>query len=163
VERIYLPELGIEKSRSRLIGALDEGVGQISYVGHAGLTVWAEEGLLTSADVDQLAASGREPVVTMMTCLAGHFGLPWFPGLGEALVRKDQGGAVAVWAPTGLSRHDQAVTLAEGYYAAAFGQAPLRLGDAVAAGRRAYRTAGGPAYSLETYPLLGDPAMWLVP
>ena len=72
-----------------------------------------------------------------MTCLAGDFAFPGYPGLAETLVRRGTGGAAAAWAPTGLSVNDHAVRLAERFYTAAFGE---RRG--AGRGRRPRRAAG---------------------
>ena len=82
----------------------------MTYVGHGGYDVLADEGLLWNDDVEQLAQRDRPTVLTAMTCLANHFALPGYPGLGELLVRRDVGGAAAVWGPTGLSQNELAVS-----------------------------------------------------
>jgi hypothetical protein len=159
-ERIDVDSLGAPAVRASLLAALGEGAGTVSYVGHGGYDVLADEGLLRNEDVEVLSNADHPTLVTAMTCLANHFALPGFPGLGETLVRKDEGGAAAVWAPTGLSENELAVSLAEGYYAAA-ADPEARIGDAIAAARRAYRAAGWPRYLPSIYVLLGDPAMRL--
>jgi hypothetical protein len=158
-QRIDVGALGGAAARAALLAALDEGVGSLSYVGHGGYDVLADEGLLRSEDVERLQNAGRPMLVTAMTCVASHFALPGYPSLGELLVRKEAGGAAAVWGPTGLSVNEPAVSLAEGYALAASADAEVRLGDAILSARAGYRAAGWPQYLPLIYVLLGDPAM----
>lgn len=163
VTRLYLAQLGQAQTRSGLLSGLSVGSGMVSYVGHAGYDVLADEGLLWSSDVATLTNAGQPTVMTAMTCVANHFALPGYPSLGELLVNKATGGAVAVWGPTGLSENDHAVNLAQGYYTRAFSGATPRLGDAIQATMKAYESTGRPTYELAIHALLGDPALWLPP
>src|SRR5262249_5029668 len=157
----YLAQLGVGGTRDALFGALGQGTGFVSYFGHGGYDVLADEGLLRSTDIASLDNAQAPVVMTAMTCLAGDFSLPGYPGLAEDLLRKETGAAARVGAPTGMSEHTFAIPLAEGFYSSVFqGRAP-RLGDAVVAGHRAYAQHGGPVYMIWIYTLLGDPAMRL--
>ena len=156
-ERIDIGRQGAAAARAALLAGLDEGAGRVVYVGHGGYDILAEEGLLRSEDVGALQ-NDHPTLLLAMTCLVNHFALPGYPSLGERLVRKDVGGAVAVWGPTGLSVNELAVSLAGRYMNAA--AAPnARLGDAIAEATSAYRAADLPAYMPLIYVLLGDPAM----
>jgi hypothetical protein len=161
VERIYLGSMGIAEARTRLIDGINAGAGAVSFVGHGGYDTFTDEGLLTQADVDGLVNLDKPTVLTALTCIGADFSWPGYPSLGDLLVRKAEGGAVAVWAPTGLSKNDAAVALGERYYAAAFGSDRVRIGDAIKRSMKAYEQAGLPAYMLSIYTLLGDPAMWV--
>jgi len=157
----YLSGLGLDGTRDALFGAIGQGTGFVSYFGHGGYDVLADEGLLRSSEIDALNNTGAPTVMTAMTCIVGDFSLPGYPSLAENMVRKETGGAVAVWAPTGMSENQLAIPLAEGFYSSLFGGSAHRLGDAVVAGRKAYLSHGGPSYMLWIYTLLGDPAMRL--
>ena len=63
----------------------------------------ASEPLLGMADVASLTNQERLPVVTSLTCYVSLFWLPGLDSLGEELVLHPDGGAIAVWAPTGWS------------------------------------------------------------
>jgi len=160
-ERIYLSELPVAAARERLLSAVNEGAGMISYVGHAGYDILADERLLTSADVTGLANHELPTVLTAMTCIAGDFALPFIDSVAEELVRKPEGGAAAAWAPTWMSENDHAVYLAERYYAAVFGGRSSTIGEAITTAMREYEQTSRPQYMLHTYTLLGDPAMRL--
>jgi hypothetical protein len=161
VDRIHLGPLSIGGARAALFSALADGAGLVSYFGHAGYDTLADEGLLTTADVASLGNAAGPTVLTAMTCLAGDFSLPGYPGIGEVLVRSASGGAAAVWAPTGLSVDSLAGVLAEGFYRSVFADRKARVGDAVLAAMRAYEKTRNPPFMLGIYVLLGDPAMRL--
>jgi hypothetical protein len=159
--RAYVSVVGAAQTRSDLIGALNDGVGAVSYVGHAGFDQLADEPLLTSADVASLVNHDRPAVMTAMTCLAGNSALPGYSVIGESLLRQDGGGLAAFFGPSGMSENDLAEPLADAFYSAAFSGRSPRIGDAVNAARRAYRARDLPSYMLAIYNLLGDPAMRL--
>jgi hypothetical protein len=161
VERLYLPLLGASETRRLLLEGLNDGVGMVSYVGHAGYDVLADEGLLWSDDVEQLGNLERPTVLTAMTCSVNDFAQLGYPGLGELLVRKSSGGAVATFGPSGLSENSYAMILAQAYYQAALAGGPVRIGDATYAAMKSYEAIGGPSYMLAIYALLGDPALRL--
>ncbi len=156
-ERIYMSDLTVEAARERLLAALHEGAGMVSYVGHAGYDVLADERLLTSQDVAALDNPDDPTLLTAMTCVAGDFALPFADSLAEELVLKPQGGAAAAWAPTWMSENDHAVFLAERYYGRVFGGTQT-MGEAVTAAMQDYQQTWRPQYMLHIYTLLGDPA-----
>ena len=68
------------------------------------------------------------------------------------------GGAVAVWAPSGLSEHDQARILGEAFYGNAFGSAHRSVGETIARAQRRFARNREDRYLLDIYNLIGDPA-----
>lgn len=79
--------------------------------------------------------------------------------MGELLMKRAGGGAVAVWGPSGLSRNDPAVELGEAFYRAVWQEGSGTLGLAIL---RALRGLDRNLYSQDTlaiYNLLGDPAL----
>jgi hypothetical protein len=115
--------------------------------------------MLMSSDMDSLVNGDMLPVVTAMTCVAGRFAIPGYDSLGELLVVHEGGGAIATWAPTGLSLNDLAVTLDEGFFRAAFEDGEKILGDAVFDALIEYAGTGKEPYMMDIYNLLGDPAL----
>jgi hypothetical protein len=148
-------------ARQALFDALDTGAVFLSYTGHGGVDRMAAEGLLTSADVPALANAGREPVVVAVSCHIGLHALPTFDSLGEHLVRRAQGGAMAVWAPSWLSRHAQARFFGDRVLRQIFQQGEAVLGEAVLHALEAGADLGVDPHLLRTYQLLGDPALEL--
>ena len=95
-----------------------------------------------------------------MTCAVGRFEVPGYEALGAALVIEPDRGAVAVWAPTGLSYNDEARTLNQAFVQAALVSRDRRLlGDAILQGLEAYAGSGYFPFMMRIYNLLGDPAL----
>jgi len=161
IVKVYLSELSPAMARDRLIAGINLGTGIVSYIGHAGYQNLAAEEVLQPQDLGLLTNGTRPTVMTAMTCIVGNYSVPGYPCLSELMVRQQSAGAAAVWSPTGLSQNELAVTLARGFYTAAFGSGNPRIGDAILAASRAYEASGGAPYMLDIYVLLGDPAMRL--
>jgi hypothetical protein len=157
VNRVYLDSLPLAAARGQLMAAIGGGTAFLNYMGHGALDRLSSGGLLTSADVPGLGNNGRLPVLTAMTCTINRFEVPGIPALGEILVKDDQGGAAAVWGPTGLSANGEAKLLAERFYSAG----DARLGDRLLRAIADFRTLGGNPDLPRLYDLLGDPALRL--
>jgi hypothetical protein len=162
-EKIYLSEHNITDARQLVQDGINNGALLLNYIGHAGLDRFAQEGMLMSSDVDSLTNTiGSEfdfPVVTAMTCVAGRFAIPGYDALGELLVLRQGGGAIAAWAPTGLSENDLAVILDESFFRTVFIDEENILGEVVLKALVDYAGTGKPVYMLDIYNLLGDPAL----
>ena len=53
-QTIYLSRLGAETTRTRILEAFDQGASLLSYVGHGGIQLWAQENIFNSSDVSEL-------------------------------------------------------------------------------------------------------------
>jgi hypothetical protein len=160
--KVYLSEqLPIEQARERMFDELEEGTSFLTYVGHGALDRLSAESLLTVADVKSLQNRGRRPIVTAWTCNAGRFDVPGFVSLGEELVLANDGGASAVWAPTGLSDNVQARWLAEEFFQTTFQGTDERLGDSIKRTFERFHARGASKSMLSIYQLLGDPALFI--
>ncbi len=155
---IELDTAGVSAARLALSNRFASGTGFIHYTGHGGLNNWSAKGLLKAADV-QVMANERQPVVVALSCLVGRYEAPAVDSLGELLMRRSQGGAVAVWGPSGLSRTAPAVELGEAFYRAVLQEGSGTLGLAILAARRRVQGDVYTADTLSIYNLLGDPAL----
>lgn len=158
----YRAELGGAGAvQRRILEALSGDLDWLDYAGHGGHDRLGVSGYLRTADVPGLGNAGRRlPVVTAMTCAVGNFAVPGNDPLGEQLVLAADRGAIAVWAPSGLSLDAQAQVLNRQFARRlATAGAGTRLGDLVRESMRAYREEGGQAEFLAIYNLLGDPAL----
>ncbi len=160
VDRVYLAG-DLELSRQMLFESWNLGVGLVNYVGHGSLDSFTNNGLMTAADVQALDNTTAFPFVASMTCMVGRFDVPGFASLGEELVRRADGGAIAVWAPTGLSDHSKAKILNDRLFRAAFHQDDTILGEVIRQSLDAFHASGGPRETLDVFQLLGDPALRL--
>jgi len=111
-------------------------------------------------------------VVSALTCAAGEFAIPGYDSLSELLVMQDctkqtpkplgcafSGGAIATWAPTGLSEAAPALVLGKGFFQGLFGTTKKVLGDAVLAAASYAATNKVSRWMLDIYNILGDPAL----
>lgn len=161
-ERAYLSDAPIAAVRAETFAALGTGLGLMSYIGHGGIDRLAADGILTLGDVPALPPAAVSPVLAALTCTINRFGVPGYLSLGEALVTRAQGGASAVWAPSGLSENPLARQLGDGFLRGAFlSQERMRLGDAVQLSLRQFQAVGGTDEMLRVYTLFGDPALAL--
>ena len=135
----------------------------VNYAGHGSIDTWSEDRLFSSEQIDSLGNNGRQPMMILMSCLLGFFGHPERDAMAEELLLAEDGGAVAVFAPSSLTlSSDQGplnrallkVLLQE--EAPPVGLAVLEAKRSVAAETRGQRDV------IETFTLLGDPALRLV-
>jgi hypothetical protein len=160
VEVLGIGVQGFAATRGGLMSGLQEGRAWVGYVGHGGMDRWASEGLLTMADVPGMTNPVR-PWVAGLTCAINRFEVPGYASLGEELVRQPGGGAVAVWAPSGLSDHGQAVVLGQELAGAMYRKSGQRLGQVLLEGVTRYVQGAGSRDLVKLYELLGDPGLRL--
>lgn len=143
-----------------LMKAWNQGALIVQFTGHSSWQQWAIERFLHLDDIPQLRSNRRWPVVVEMTCFTSAFQRPE-PTLDEELLISTDGGAVATWGSTGLgvaTGHDK---LMEGFHRAVFSDWVETLGEAVLFGKLALSETSPYLYLLDTFTLLGDPAMRL--
>lgn len=90
-----------EMARRSLFDALYRRQFLVNYVGHGSVNQWRAN-LLTNDDALALG-NDHLPMFVMMTCLNGYFHDPALDSLGESLMKAERGGAVAVWASSGMT------------------------------------------------------------
>ena len=101
--RLYAPEAGVRDAPEKIKSYFDEGYGLIAYFGHGSINMWGKDRIFMAEDVSSLSNPARLPVVINMTCLTGFFIHAKVSSLMETLLFYDQGGAVAMLAPTSLT------------------------------------------------------------
>jgi len=161
VDNIYLSETTIGEARQQVLDGINQGAFLVNFIGHAGLDRLAQEGMLITDDVNTLSNGERLPFFAATTCVVGRFEVPGYNSLGEELVLHEQGGAVAVWAPTGLSINARAKILNRELFRAVFNDEEKVIGEAVLKALEEFSDQGGEPYMLHIYNLLGDPALQL--
>jgi subtilisin-like proprotein convertase family protein len=102
VEQIGRSSLDDVTARSRLLEAINRGQKIVNYTGHGNVEQW-KDNILTADDAAALTNRDSLSLFVLMTCLNGYFHDPSAGSLGEALLKSEQGGAVAVWASTGMT------------------------------------------------------------
>jgi len=143
-----------EMARRSLFEALYRKQFLVNYVGHGSVGQW-KANLLTAEDARDLRNEDHPPLFVMMTCLNGYFHDAAMDSLGEALMKAEHGGAVAVWASSGMTFPAVQAALNQELYRLIYNQGPaITIGEAAA---RAKASVGDPDVR-RTWVLLGDPA-----
>lgn len=142
--------------RSEIINGINAGPLLVNYAGHGSSDVWTGAGILNASDALALTNGNRLPFFIIMTCLNGRFHDPFRETLSEALMRAEQGGAIATWASSGLTEPDAQSAIDQQLMRLLFneGQSPL-LGDAV----RGAKAATANVDVRRTWIFFGDPTM----
>ncbi len=130
----------------------------IQFTGHSSWQQWAAERFFHLDDLPVLHNGRRLPIVLEMTCFTAAFQRPE-PTLDETLVTLDGGGAVAAWGGTGLGVGAGHHRLSAGFYHALFDDQVETVGEATLAGKLLLAATGQNLDLLDTYVLLGDPAL----
>ena len=157
-EKIFLSQLGTAATRNSIVQAFDEGASLVSYIGHGGIHLWADENFFNAGDVASLSIQPRQPFLLTMNCLNGYFHFPYFDSLAEALLKARDKGAIAAFSPSGLSLNDPASLYHRALLDALVHGGHERLGDAVLEAQKRYAETGSFPELLSIYHLLGDPA-----
>lgn len=159
VERIYLGQTA--DAGEEVVNSLREGVGLVTYIGHGSMNVWAQEKIFQIEDINNLDNGSALPFMMTMTCLVGYFHHPTANSMGEELLFKPDGGVVAALVPTSESLATDQRYLAEGMYSHLFGDAPT-IGEAIMLAKQDLPSERDIMQDLvETFVLLGDPALRL--
>ena len=156
ITQVYRGRLDAEKARGSLFEALYRKQFLVNYVGHGSVNLWRGN-LLTNTDALDLQ-NEHLPMFVMMTCLNGYFHDAALDSLGESLLKAERGGAIAVWASSGMTMPSDQALINKELYRLLFNQASaLTLGEAV---MRA-KSLSVSADVRRTWILLGDPAIVL--
>lgn len=136
---------------------LADGAVLVNYQGHGSVEVWRGD-ILTAADVPALGNGSRLPFVVAMTCLSGFFqGLHPEESLAEVLLRTAGGGAIGVWASSGLTDARWQSSMDRELFRQIFRGPWKTVGDAI---RAAKKVVGDPDVR-RTWIYFGDPALRL--
>src|SRR5262249_59036870 len=114
-------------------------------MGQGGMGGGASENIWNNQDVGSLATQGPEtplPILFTMNCLNGYFHFPSLNSLAEQFLKAEGKGAVAAFAPSGLSVDDPAHHYHKLVLAEITSGRHQRLGDAVLAAQSAYASSG---------------------
>jgi hypothetical protein len=161
LEKIYLSELGTTATRSSIQQAFNEGSSLMSYIGHGGIHLWADENILNIYHTPFLVSQTEQPLLLTINCLNGYFHFPYFNALAEELLKAEDKGAIAAFSPSGLSLNEPAHGLHKALLEEIVNGNHPRLGDAILAAQAAYAESGAFPELLSIFHLMGDPALTL--
>jgi hypothetical protein len=161
VEMIKRGQADAATAKGQLLKALASGQLIVNYAGHGSLNAWRGN-LLTAAEAQELTNT-ELPLFVLMTCLNGMMQEPSSDSLGEALL-KERGGAVAVWASSGMTFPHGQAEMNRALYEELFTSghtggkgAEGRLGEAI----QKAKAATSDQDIRRTWILLGDPTLRL--
>ncbi len=157
VTEVFASELDPNTARQEVLAGINSGKLLVNYIGHGSVEIWSGDDLLDDTAASALSNGARLPVFLNMDCLNGFFHDVYTQSLAEALLLSKNGGAVAVWASSGLTQPAPQVQMDQNVVRLLFSKSPLTLGEAV---RNAKSTITDPDVR-RTYILFGDPVLRL--
>jgi len=130
VKEIFRGHFGSDaEAKGELLSEINQGPLLVNFIGHGSTEIWRGS-ILTSDDAEALTNSPRLPFFISMTCLNGLFHDLYTESLAEALLKAKSGGAVAVWASSGLTEPDKQAVMNKELIRLLFGGEFLSLGEA---------------------------------
>jgi hypothetical protein len=130
VRKIYRGQFSSDGMlKSELLRDINGGPLLVNFIGHGSVEIWRGS-ILTSDDAEALTNSPRLPFFISMTCLNGFFQDVYTESLAEALLKAKLGGAVAVWASSGMTGPDKQAVMNKELIRLLFGGEFLSLGEA---------------------------------
>jgi len=147
--------LGTSTTRERLREGIERGQRYVNYAGHGSANVWRDQ-LLDTTSAEQLENASL-PVFLMMTCLNGYFQDAVSDSLSESLLKAQKGGAIAVWASSGMTLADEQLLMNSEFYRLVFSTPGLTIGEVTRRAKIQVKSAD----IRRTWLLLGDPSMRL--
>ena len=155
--KILLGRTDTDTARTELIADLNQGQLIVNYLGHGSVETW-KNNLLTTADAGSLTNGLQAPLVVAMTCLNSFFHDLHTESIGEAFLKADQGGAVAVWASSALTSPSGQVVMNEELFHRLFDGSGMPLGEAIGWAKGSVSDAE----LRHTWVLFGDPTTTLL-
>jgi hypothetical protein len=159
IDEIDRGEVGTATARTQLIDAINRGEKIVNYSGHGNTELW-RDGLLTASDAASFTNRQSLSLFIAMTCLNGFYHDPLTVSLAESLMKASDGGAVAVWASSGMTKPGGQELLNQQMFRAIFdenGGKPMTLGEATMNAKALI----GDLDIRNTWVLFGDPSMRL--
>jgi hypothetical protein len=148
-----------------LIDYFEDGCSVMTFHGHGGGAIWADNGLLRLEDTDRLYNERKFPVVLSMTCFTGSFESPGRSSLADALLFDNEYGTMAMFGASGVGWVWNDYYLETEILKYMFSHPRTTLGEIIDGGKIAYysKYRGFHATSqINQYHLFGDPATRLV-
>jgi hypothetical protein len=157
VETINRGDQPADSVRSQIVDGVNQGPMLVNYMGHGSVEVWTGIAMFRSSDASSLTNGNQLPLFVMMTCLNGFYQDPSQDSLAEALLNASDGGAIAVWASSGLTEPTGQVLMNKRLVNQLFIGESKRIGDAI----REAKAATVDSDVRNTWIFFGDPTMIL--
>ena len=157
IQKIYRGDNEASVIHDQVVSGINQGPLLVNFIGHGSVEVWTGDPILSTSDAAVFKNGAPLPVFLMMTCLNGYYQNPARESLAESLVRANAGGAVAVWASSGMTEPAPQFDMSTALYRQLFGSQPITLGEAIRSAKR----GNSDIDVRRTWILFGDPAMRL--
>jgi hypothetical protein len=144
-------------AQQEIMAGINLGSLLVNYIGHGSVEIWSGENLLDDTTASTLSNGTRLPVFLIMDCLNGFFHDVYTESLAESLLLAKNGGAVAVWASSGLTEPEPQAQMDQNLVKLLFTEPSLTLGDAI----RKAKSKIDDRDTRRTYILFGDPMLRL--
>ena len=154
------------KANNDLIKIINQGTLIVNYLGHGSPTQWAHENVFNmNRDLNRLNNPGKLPFIIAATCDFGKFDDPHEPSFSEALIWREESGAIAVLSATRLVYSDENASFNTRFYGNLFpnGAPSIHLGDAWLASfyGNSFSNSSYSNVNDQKYHLFADPSMYL--
>lgn len=154
---IFLANMDANSAQQAVLSDLNSGALFVNFNGHGSVEVWSTDNLMDDTIAGSLTNGTRLPVFFLMNCLNGYFQDVYTESLAEALLFSQNGGAVAVWASSGLTSAAPQFQMEQTAVQTLFSTPGMTLGDAIRTAKQSITDAD----VRRTFLLFGDPLMKL--
>ena len=156
VTDVFASSLGAGTARQNLLAGINAGQLLVNYNGHGSVEIWGS-GLFDDNVAASLSNGNKLPMFVAMNCLNGFFHDVYTESLATALMLAPNGGAVSVWASSGLTEASPQFQMDQALMQGLFSQPSTTVGDAVLFAKSGIADAD----TRKTFILFGDPMMRL--
>ncbi len=122
-------------AKDAVIASINSGPLLVNYIGDGSVEVWEKS--ITSDDAPFLTNGFQLPLFINMTTMNGFFHDLYTESLAEALLKASSGGAIAVWASSGLTEPEGQVEMNKEFVRLLFNGEGLTIGEAAARAKAA--------------------------
>lgn len=148
--------------RDDINAAIDGGAALLQYTGHGAFSIWGVDGWYHNSDAAALTANGKYFFGVNENCLAGGFHFLGSDALSEVFLKAEDKGAIAFFAPAGLSFSFIGESINYQIYGDIFGTARLRRFGPLISNVRTMLGSFGAIIDQQSYTLVGDPTQEFV-
>jgi hypothetical protein len=155
VSDVFASTLGAGPAQQNLLAGINAGQLLVNYNGHGSVEIWGS-GLFNDSLATSLNNGNKLPMFVAMNCLNGFFHDVFTESLATALMLAPNGGAVSVWASSGLTEPEPQFQMDQALMQGLFSQSST-VGDAVLFAKSGIADPD----VRKTFILFGDPMMRL--
>jgi hypothetical protein len=156
ITNVFTSTVGTGAARQDIVAGINAGQLLVNYNGHGSVQIWGSD-LFDDTAASALTNGTKLPLFVAMNCLNGFFHDVYTQSLAEALMLAKDGGAVAVWASSGLTAPDPQFQMDQTLVKTLFDLPGIPLGDAVLHAKSGIADQD----TRKTFVLFGDPLMRL--